>query len=511
MENMTVPLGKKFTVIAGQNATCKSTLLGMIGQPFGLKDKTIFDKPFSTKFSDIFKFSPEHDVPGNHEYQIEFYDDSVFGKNIEFVKSYKRNQKDSSHIRLVTGKTREKGAGNLDFPVIYLGLKRAYPIGELRYISESIPTLEADEIELFNRWYEAIFYLQETTTPVQITAKLQKDTLAVNSDKYDFYANSAGQDNIGQILGALLSFKRLKQKLGAEYKGGLLLIDEFEVTLFPAAQKNLIDLLYKWSGKLDLQIVITTHSMDTLDYIINYRLKNGNDTKVLYFTKRYGYLELIKNPPLDQIVADLNMQTTPVNKTIKVSLYREDPEADMFLKRLLGPAITKNLNIHQISFGGNFLQTIVEKNIPEFRNSLIVLDGDYISKKNNAPNVLCLPGGEGPENVFRKFLDNLPQDDEFWKNDQNYTKQVYSKNLHDLTQGQYNNRVKMKAWFVSQKKYWGRGCNLLFNRWKAQHADEVAMFKEEFINKYNLLAKRLSIPIISNASTDASKKRKTIK
>ena len=33
MKKLTIPLGKKVTVIAGQNATCKSTLLGMIGQP----------------------------------------------------------------------------------------------------------------------------------------------------------------------------------------------------------------------------------------------------------------------------------------------------------------------------------------------------------------------------------------------------------------------------------------------------------------------------------------------
>ena len=89
MKKLTIPLGKKVTVIAGQNATCKSTLLGMIGQPFGLKsERTIFNKPFSTKFSDIFKFSKTYDLPGEHEYQIEFYDSSLFGKNVEYIKSF---------------------------------------------------------------------------------------------------------------------------------------------------------------------------------------------------------------------------------------------------------------------------------------------------------------------------------------------------------------------------------------------------------------------------------------
>lgn len=33
LKNIYIPLEQKVTVIAGQNATCKSTLLGMIGQP----------------------------------------------------------------------------------------------------------------------------------------------------------------------------------------------------------------------------------------------------------------------------------------------------------------------------------------------------------------------------------------------------------------------------------------------------------------------------------------------
>ena len=43
---------------------------------------------------------------------------------------------------------------------------------------------------------------------------------------------------------SILSFKRLK-KQREEWTGGLLLIDEIDATLHPAAQKRLIDLLVK--------------------------------------------------------------------------------------------------------------------------------------------------------------------------------------------------------------------------------------------------------------------------
>lgn len=349
----------------------------MIGQPFGLKnEKTIFDKPFSTKFSDIFKFSKNNDLPGAHEYQIEFYDSTLFGKNLEYIKSYKRAPRDTSHIRLVVGKTRGKGEGNLDYPIIYLGLKRTYPIGELREITESKPTLTESEIELFNKWYKEIFFPQEKISPIQITSKLQKDTLAVNSDKYDYFANSAGQDNIGQILGAIISFARLKAKLGDAYKGGILLIDEFDATLFPAAQTNLVDLFYKLAGKYNLQFVFTTHSLDTLEHIIDKRQHNNSDTEVLYFTNVYGKLDLIVAPQMQRIRSDLNMATISPSPLQKINLYCEDAEASWFIKRILGPQKTKYLNFCAATFGGDFLSSLAEKNISEFNNSIIVLDGD---------------------------------------------------------------------------------------------------------------------------------------
>lgn len=49
----------------GQNGTSKSTILGMLGQPFGLRDRrTIFGRPFSTKFTDIFNMVTRARYPG---------------------------------------------------------------------------------------------------------------------------------------------------------------------------------------------------------------------------------------------------------------------------------------------------------------------------------------------------------------------------------------------------------------------------------------------------------------
>lgn len=494
MKDLLIPLGKKVTVIAGQNATCKSTLLGMIAQPFGLKDnKTIFGKSFSAKFSDIFKWTTNNDAPGSHSYRVDFDDSTLFNKETEFVKSYKRSPRDTSHIRLVTGKKRGKGDGNLPYPVIYLGLRRVYPIGELKEITKPTSTLTPVEVASFNKWYKEVFFSSEQVSPVQIRSKQQKDTLAVNTNSYDYYGNSAGQDNIGQILGAVLSFQRLQAELQTNYHGGLLLIDEIDATLFPAAQANLVDLFYQLAGKLDLQFVFTTQSADLLDHIAE-RKNNDGETAFNYFTRVHGALELLRDPTMDRVRGDLNMTTTHhLGKLPKVDVYCEDAEASLFAKRLMGPTITKHLNFIQQSSGAELLSSIVSEHYPVFQKSIIILDGDKKPKKLR-PNVICLPGGVRPENVFLDTLQNLPDSDSFWANDDGYNKQVFEKHLHDLTDGVTNDRVKMKKWFRAEKEYWGNGANRVFKCWLATHDDQAVEFLKAFRAAYADVARHQSIP-----------------
>ena len=263
-KSMTIPIGRYVTVISGQNGTGKSTLLGMLGQPFGLEGaKSIFGKVMRAKFTDIFKLSPEKDIPGEHVYFVNLRDKELYnGETRVQVKSYPRNDYPKLPIRIVTGAKREKGDGNIDFPVIYLGLKRTYPVGEIPNVTSADASLTKEEADLFVAWYAKVFlsWSQGDITPVELGKNsVKKSTLLVNAQEYDFLANSAGQDNLGQILGALISFRRIKEKLGDEYRGGLLLIDELDATLFPASQEAIFDLFIEAAKQLKIQVVFTTH------------------------------------------------------------------------------------------------------------------------------------------------------------------------------------------------------------------------------------------------------------
>ncbi|UZQ86919.1 ATP-binding protein [Thermoclostridium stercorarium] len=163
----------------------------------------------------------------------------------------------------------------------------------------------------------------------------KKRFFCVNTDKYDYLCNSAGQDNLGQILTAVLSFKRLKSSL-TPWPGGLLLIDEVDATLHPSAQNKLFDLLFEMSRELDIQIIFTTHSLSLLSYIYS-RIESNSEYRtnvnIIYLTTANIELEVITNPHWDVIYNDMQI-TSLFDNNEKISVYTEDAEAIWFLKKL---------------------------------------------------------------------------------------------------------------------------------------------------------------------------------
>ena len=90
----------------------------------------------------------------------------------------------------------------------------------------------------------------------------------------------------------------LKKKLGAKFKGGILLIDELDATLYAAAQFKLVDILFRYAKKLNIQIVFTTHSLEILDYLES---KVGADTKINYFNIQNSKVVNMINPSAQYI------------------------------------------------------------------------------------------------------------------------------------------------------------------------------------------------------------------
>lgn len=506
LKDVEIPLGQYITVIAGQNGTLKSTLLGMIGQPFGLRtSKTVFDGTFSTKFTDIFNMSPNYDNPGEHLYYVDFADEAIPGNQGQHlqVKSYARPASDRSHIRIVTGKTRGKNEGNIDYPVIYLGLRRTYPVGEFTNPKSTAANLSDEEIAEFKKWYSrVIIEPNESLDPVRMSRRGQKETFLVNTDRYDYLANSAGQDNLGQIIGTLISFERLREELGDSYRGGLLLIDEFDATLFPSSQTRLLDLVYEVAPSLRLQVVFTTHSMTLIEHALSMTKPEGL-VNVVYLTKRESGIRCSLNPPMDEIEADLMIEPLPAKKEFKVELWCEDDEARWFLLKTLTSRLKNKCSVIPAKLScGELGELSIRENIPSLRYVLFVVDADSnrdASKKvRESKRRFVLPGnGKSPEESVYDMLAGMSDDDVFWENDKKYTKQVFlrryadGKRLFETSGGKHKRRYS-KEWFKQEKRdgMWGNNGVRVATLWQSRHEREIQDFCEHLERRVDAMLRR---------------------
>lgn len=475
LEDIEIRFGKLITAIAGQNGTGKSSILGLVGHLFTFREKengtiykTISGKFFETEFSEIFRFSSQNDKAGEHKYTVQLDNDDIIQVN-----STKRK---NGSLRLVVGK-REKGKGKRTFPVIYLGLRRLFPLAQETTIKNEQSDLTQNEIQEYQQLHNEILMLNETINP-ELIDTFSKKFYATKTGSYDCLGNSAGQDNLGQILTAILSLKRLKNSLGQNYNGGLLLIDEADATFFAGAQEKLIEKFFRIAQDLQLQIIFTTHSIEAL---IRLRLPQyKRDCEVVFLDNTSGKVLNTQNNNItpSQMINNLRVMCE-IQGNSKITVICEDNEAGLWLKNILGTKITKKLHIVADNFGSGNLVNLANKKIPDLRGSIFVLDGDQNKalKRNKCPRVLLLPNEKRPENIFYEFLRGLPADDGFWSGTGQYTQQVCFRNLATIS----NDRITMKKWFKSQSTYWGRGCSKLFNRWKRENEAVVNNFRAEFI------------------------------
>lgn len=265
-----------------------------------------------------------------------------------------------------------------------------------------------------------------------------------------------------QIMYLLLSFIKLKTEydnIGEPWPGGILLIDELDATLHPAAQIRLIDLIYKVCKQFNFQAVFTTHSLQILEYLSSLQIRNS-DINIEYFTTANGKLEIHHNPPFEAMENDMMISTyylTSNNR--KINIYSEDAEARYFIRHMLAD-YKDHFRLLDIKLGGESLMNLLYNDPDYFKNVLFILDGDkdlaktkYAELPAKHCNVIFLPGNEGPEALLYNYLINLPPTHEILQ--ENFDKGIsirMFKEMNPLTSPKYasyeKNREKYKHWFI---------------------------------------------------------------
>lgn len=528
-KNVSFSLGKRITAISGRNATQKTTVLGMIGQPFTISAKehpmygckTIDGYNFRSQFKEKFKISPSHDVIGEHKWKLNLHN-GVYEHNYYLVESIARRQVGREPtLRFWNAESRARGAGYIQLPVYFLSLSRLFPIGETGKTQTVPPTLTQEEVDYCITNYRTILSIQNLsgTPSVGIEKGASSKTFAgISDDIHDIFTNSAGEGNITRVILAVLSFRRLKEQYGRDYKGGILLIDELDATLYGFSQTKLVEYLWHAADEYKIQIVFTTHSPIILKCVNKLQRKERQekginlplfayDSSIVYLEPHYDQegnrtimpKNICTSSELSGVLNDINL-AVPANEH-KINVYCEDDRAISFLQYVLSESLHINLDLYMsfvdINLGWTNYVQLAEKKVPEFRNNIIVLDGDvpqkpeYKSKVrfiNEAGNFLFLPlviekgmfellKNHGSFSKFKTSFSRSP----------GFTYDVCFNHWPLDTENYKTN--DFKHWYAQTETALGDK-NCLFAFWCSEHHDDIDAFVGKFITLFNLLAER---------------------
>jgi hypothetical protein len=397
----------------------------------------------------------------------------------------------------------------LKFPVLYIGLSRLQPLGECEgNVMHSKVSEFLAKHKNYRDWiiekYKYILSLHEVEgiEAHKHPVAMQKVFVGVKNKTYDELCNSAGQDNLGQILLAFLSFKNLQDnhiKNKIPWNGGILLVDELDATLHPAAQCRLLEVFVKEIEKHDLklQIVFTTHSPSLLESFYTLpELKNNRDKyKVIYLTRANGDLAVMNNPDFEFIRSDMLITDPATKRQTKINIYSEDHEAKWLFNQLLKDTNRlSNYHIINMDISCSTLIKLNEEAPEDFSNSIILLDGDCRKSFNckTIPfNIIFLPGEKRPESVIYDYLMNTDAMNPILHNPNFPAATKRGIEEFGPLSAKYEHiqeeRSKYKKWF-QDSEFWLTG-DAVIDRWKKDCEKQY----NDFLNQLNKVTMKLII------------------
>lgn len=543
-ENYTFNFSPHINCVSGHNGIGKSTILAILSNCGELKKKDgeqLNGKAFIGEYSQLIKGDESFDKSGDvctlkfSQLPTSFDKSNPFVESLDFRstfqnvtrqnKRYKVVDKKSSpslyelisetekftRYRLLPKPTKERQTEKkLNWPSLYLGLSRLYPIGESEEPKkETISSDILDNIKEIHKYILSSNDEYTDITGVSSSDVSRKSGIGIETEYYSYLSNSSGQDNLGQILLSIFSFENLKNTY-PEYCGGILLIDEIDATLHPAAQNKLLDFLHKKSKELELQIVFTTHSQSLLEYI---NFKNRNARKDDFITNNYlinhrGKVELMQNPTTEYIRTNLTETHRGFGMNKKITVITEDSVGRWLLDKILQtkncPFISK-LSIANTSIGWTEIIKLIKDDYRLFSNILIFLDPD-ISIRNNKEqlnsllsgsqyqkkinksngNIFYLPFDNKIESLFWEYIVSLPANHPFYY-DPRISDEGVTRNsiINDGPESDYFSvfpeKEKVKKWFEDNQWL----CDVAFEFWEHDHSTEINSFYTNFVGAYN--------------------------
>lgn len=553
-------VGRKLTVISGHNGVGKSNLLSLIASGSGTKAfKPSNSSSFHPEFIEFFHINNEE---LNNEYKVylEYTYSNTDINNYKFYKrlSLKNDNKTERGIRIIPRASNYSieninlkdiaqevktitGIGpdaRVQIPTMFLSLSRLYPLGETKVKvnknTAKSTIMQSNANEKYKEWYNRVLYnsiKNDTTELITIEKDINKaKILHMEIQGTPLYSQSVGQDSLGSIISSLVEFYLIHQS--DEYLGGVLCIDEIDVSLHPDAQIRLFDLLNQLSFDLNLQIIMSTHSLTIIQEILKKQNRNNEDYNLAYLKDTLSPY-VMSNPTYLSIKSDLFLKSNPVLP--KLNIYFEDEVAKRIYTNLLSAALKiyiensqleeiKNINLinSDCNLIDAFLGCDVLLKLPDkdeyFKKVCIILDGDartniqiedtelknYLDKKynpggrNNNLNIIYLPTYFFPEFYVYRIIWNFTnsiENQDFWRSLDNreetrfYTRQYISQYIlmdpQKLSRESIKNRKSEMFEFIEKT-------DLLYHYYKnPDNFSELNNFIESLYKSIDILKKKL--------------------
>jgi len=530
LQNIDISFTKNINIISGTNGTCKSSILHIISNSFqAVKMAQIKDdelkkcvstiksicKQYNPKLETLTREDKSFHDPANGQkgnyYTVQYLGDY----NPLSFRKHNSVKTPNQYRFAVKPEYKPKSGESLPcLPIIYLGLGRLVTYGEfsdsepIAKINSCLPQSYLDEIAEIYREFTH-YSISDISNQKMGTVKIRSD---FNSSVAGIDSNtiSAGEDNLYIILSALVSLKYYHDCLDQHQEvDSILLIDEFDATLHPAFQQKLFDLALDYSGKYNIQIILTSHSLFLLEHC------SKRKQNLIYLYDNESSVYPMDNPSIFKIQMYLKNQCKDeifVERHIPV--YTEDAEARFLIGILFSYYAEKHEEFREVdglfyfvdaNIGSDILRNIFkDPKLKNFVGQFCVLDGDQ--NKDLSNRIIALPGGNSPEQFLIDYAKVLyDRDDGFWKSDsvldENYGKQYYLEQfLPDVKEieSKINNlkqqnkstcgvkRSENKDLFNKHIKFF----RLLFDAWLSDVSNKKQI--DDFYNDLNTMFKKVA-------------------
>lgn len=408
-----------------------------------------------------------------------------------------------------------KGAGKMPIPTLYLGMSRMTPIGEFDaelIDKKTIRKMNGEDKNFIVNSFKDVLYFDEYDN--EITAhsfSSSKKSSYLPSFPYHSFTVSLGQDSLSSIVTALASFNYLKRTSPQTYSGGILVIDEVDAGLHPRAQEKLINLLHTQARKLNLQIILTTHSLTVIKTILSKNEHPGEKVNNVVYLQDSNFPRIMENPTYTKIKNDMLVLAPLEDKPETIKLYFEDDEALFFFKQILKykniihdkDYFGKELELISLSVGCNILLDL-HKGDSYFQSVILIPDNDVFSSESNRktieenPNICPLPNDStftdntrhterNPEMILYRFLQRKLEghNDNFWKQMPGaYTSDYVRDRVMTLTSN--SNRDENKKWFQDNVNFIEKSG--IIEKWCGENEKQVDMFLERIVEAVNIVS-----------------------